>query len=111
MDERFAQSDHCGSADVDRDQSGRHRISACACWVGYRDGGNWLIPRRGDPRLCGSSLAVAGKARADVADVERDLDQAPGGWKARPLLRIGYGADDEQEQTSRPQPREDEIAQ
>jgi hypothetical protein len=32
-------------------------------------------------------------ARA-VDDFERDLDQAAGGWKARPLLRIRYGSDE-----------------
>ena len=56
----------CGSADVGRDQYDRHRISACSCWVGCRDGGNWASSHRRDPWLCGSSLAVAEKDRTDT---------------------------------------------
>ena len=59
LGERPAQSDRRGSADVGRDQYGRHRISACACWVGYRDGGNWVVTGRSRERWrshfeCGS---------------------------------------------------------
>ncbi len=33
-------------------------------------------------------------ARVLVADFKTDLDQAPLGWKARPLLHIRYGTDE-----------------
>ena len=77
IDERFTKSDRCRSVAVGRDQSGRHRISACACRVGGRDGGNCPVPLGGDPRLSGSSLAIARLAPADVADSERDPGDTP----------------------------------